>query len=164
MNALNSIIIEGNVVRDPVVRETPRGFAVCTFSIASNRFYKQDDEFEQETSFFEVESWSKLAEACGKNCTKGRGVRVIGRLKQDRWTGTDGKNYCKVKLVAEHVEFKPHFKDTGTANAETMNDADVAPDAVEPSDFQDSVRSAEIAVAEKSLRSGGKKVEAIPAF
>lgn len=111
MNALNSILVEGNVVRDPVLKETPRGTPVCSFSIASNRSYKQEDEYEQETSFFEVESWSKLAEQCGKYCAKGRGVRVVGRLKQDRWTGTDGKNYTKIKIVAEHVEFKPQFKD-----------------------------------------------------
>lgn len=72
MNALNSILIEGNVVRDATLKETPRGTQVCTFSIASNRYYRQDDEYEQETSFFEVETWAKLAEACGKNCLKGR--------------------------------------------------------------------------------------------
>lgn len=110
MNSLNSILLEGNVVRDPVIKETPRGSTVCNFSIASNRSYRQDDEYEQETSFFEVESWAKLAESCGKYCLKGRGVRVVGRLKQDRWTGTDGKNYSKIKVVAEHVEFKPQFK------------------------------------------------------
>lgn len=101
MNSLNSILIEGNVVRDPTLKETPRGSIVCNFSIASNRFYKQDDQFEQETSFFEVESWAKLAEACEKNCGKGRGVRVVGRLKQDRWTGTDGKNYSKIKVLID---------------------------------------------------------------
>lgn len=111
MNSLNSILVEGNVVRDPIVKETPRGSTVCNFSIASNRYYKQDDEYEQETSFFEIESWSKLAESCGKGCLKGRGVRVVGRLKQDRWTGSDGKNYSKIKVVAEHVEFRPQFKD-----------------------------------------------------
>lgn len=104
---LNSIIIEGNVVRDPVLKETPRGTTVCNFSIASNRCYKLDDDFEQETSFFEIETWAKLADACGKGCSKGRGVRIVGRLKQDRWTGTDGKNMTKVKVIAEHVEFKP---------------------------------------------------------
>ncbi len=118
MNALNSILIEGNVVRDPVVKETPRGSMVCAFSIASNRFFRQDDEYEQETSFIDVDSWGKLAEACGKNCTKGRGVRVVGRLKQDRWVGSDGKNYSKVKVVAEHVEFKPRFKTGADEQAE----------------------------------------------
>jgi single-strand DNA-binding protein len=110
MNSLNSLLIEGNVVRDAVVKETPRGSLVCSFSIASNRYFKQGDEYEQETSFFDVETWSKLAESCAKNCLKGRGVRIVGRLKQERWTGTDGKNYAKVKLVADHVEFKPQFK------------------------------------------------------
>jgi single-strand DNA-binding protein len=128
MNALNSILIEGNIVRDPIVKETPRGTQVCNFSIASNRFYRQDDEMEQETSFFEVESWAKLAEACGKGCYKGRGVRVVGRLKQDRWTGTDGKNYSKVKVVAEHVEFKPQFKDK-KAKDEEAKDEEVAAEA-----------------------------------
>ena len=123
MNALNSILVEGNVVRDPIVKETPRGTMVCNFSIASNRFYRQDDETEQETSFFEVESWAKLAEACGKGCYKGRGVRVVGRLKQDRWTGTDGKNYSKIKVVAEHVEFKPQFKDKKAKDDESIDDA-----------------------------------------
>ncbi|HKL87232.1 MAG TPA: single-stranded DNA-binding protein [Treponemataceae bacterium] len=114
MNSLNSILIEGNVVRDPILKETPRGSTVCSFSIASNRFYKQDDGFEQETSFFEVESWSKLAESCSKNCGKGRGVRVVGRLKQDRWVGSDGKNFSKIKVIADHVEFKPRFKNSLT--------------------------------------------------
>jgi len=153
MNALNSILIEGNVVRDPIIRETPRGSVVCNFSIASNRFYKQDDEYEQETSFFEVESWSKLAEACGKNCGKGRGVRVVGRLKQDRWTGTDGKNYSKIKVVAEHVEFKPQFKTKASA-AEGDDDGDTTealPDM-----------TAETAAVESVAE--GKLEEKVPAF
>lgn len=126
MNSLNSILVEGNLVRDPELRETPRGSSVCCFSIASNRFYKQDDDYEQETSFFEVESWAKLAETCAKTLQKGRGVRVVGRLKQDRWTGPDGKQYSKIKVVAEHVEFKPQFKAKGDAGAD---DSGVAGDA-----------------------------------
>jgi len=110
MHNLNSLIIEGNVVRDPVVKATPKGTPLCLFSIASNRFFKQEDQTTQETSFFDVETWARLAEICGENCTKGRGVRVVGRLKQDRWVGSDGKRYSKIKVVAEHIEFKPLFK------------------------------------------------------
>lgn len=131
MNSLNSILIEGNVVRDPTLKETPRGSIVCNFSIASNRFYKQDDQFEQETSFFEVESWAKLAEACEKNCGKGRGVRVVGRLKQDRWTGTDGKNYSKIKVIAEHVEFKPQFKTKGIEDETEVTTEAAVDDTIE---------------------------------
>jgi single-strand DNA-binding protein len=110
MNNLNSILIEGNMVRDPTLRTTPKGTAVCHFSLASNRFFKQDSGLEKEVSFFEVETWARLAEACNNLGKKGRGVRVVGRLKQDRWTGNDGKPHSRVAIVAEHVEFRPEFK------------------------------------------------------
>jgi single-strand DNA-binding protein len=110
MNNLNSILIEGNLVRDPLLRSTAKGTSLCTFSLASNRFFKQDSGLEKEVSFFEVETWSKLAESCYNLGHKGRGVRVVGRLKQDRWTGSDGKTRSKITIVAEHVEFRPEFK------------------------------------------------------
>jgi single-strand DNA-binding protein len=110
MNNLNSILIEGNLVRDPLLRTTPKGRQVCNFSLASNRYYKQDNSFEQEVSFFDVETWGKLAENCHNMGHKGRGVRIVGRLKQDRWSGTDGKTHTRVAIVAEHVEFRPDFK------------------------------------------------------
>ena len=110
MNSLNSILIEGNLVRDPAFRATPKGTPVCTFSLASNRFFRQESGLEKEVSFFDVETWAKLAEACNNLGKKGRGVRVVGRLKQDRWTGTDGKARSKISIVAEHVEFRPEFK------------------------------------------------------
>jgi single-strand DNA-binding protein len=78
--------------------------------LASNRFFKQDSGMEKEVGFFDVESWSKLAEHCYNQGRKGRGVRVVGRLKQDRWNGTDGKPHSRVAIVAEHVEFRPEFK------------------------------------------------------
>ncbi|MDR1399947.1 MAG: single-stranded DNA-binding protein [Treponema sp.] len=110
MNSLNSILIEGRLVRDPLLRTTPKGYSLCTFSLASNRYYKQDSGFEQEVGFFDVEAWAKLAENCYHLGHKGRGVRVVGRLKQDRWSGTDGKTHSRVSIVAEHVEFRPEFK------------------------------------------------------
>jgi single-strand DNA-binding protein len=110
MNNLNSVLVEGTLVRDATVRNTPKGTAVSTFSIASNRFFKQDGSLEKEVSFFDVEAWAKLAEACQDKGRKGRGVRVVGRLKQDRWNGTDGKTHSKIVIVAEHVEFRTEFK------------------------------------------------------
>ena len=110
MNNLNSILIEGNLVRDPLYRATAKGTPLCTFSLASNRFYKQDSQLEKEVSFFDVETWARLAESCYNLGHKGRGVRVVGRLKQDRWTGSDGKPHSKITIVAEHVEFRPEFK------------------------------------------------------
>ncbi|MDR1277411.1 MAG: single-stranded DNA-binding protein [Treponema sp.] len=139
MNNLNSILIEGNLVRDPLFRSTPKGTPVCTFCLASNRFFKQDSGLEKEVSFFDVETWAKLAEHCYNLGHKGRGVRVVGRLKQERWTGSDGKSRSRITIVAEHVEFRPEFKkepaaekteDTTTEDM-TMETALTADDPVE---------------------------------
>jgi single-strand DNA-binding protein len=110
MNNLNSILIEGTLTKDPVPRVTAKGTAVCNFSLASNRYFKQDTGMEKEVFFFDVETWAKLAESCGNLGKKGRGVRVVGRLRQDRWNGSDGKTHSKVVIVAEHVEFRSEFK------------------------------------------------------
>ncbi|MCK5154253.1 MAG: single-stranded DNA-binding protein [Spirochaetales bacterium] len=109
MNSLNSILMEGNLTKDPELKETAKGTKVCTFTVASNRYYKKDDEQQQEVSFFPVEVWAGLAESCNQYLKKGRGVRVVGRIKQDRWKDQDDKNHEKFKIVAEHVEFKPLF-------------------------------------------------------
>ena len=109
MNNLNSILIEGNLVRDAETRTTPKGTTVSTFQIASNRFYKQDSGLEKEVSFFNVQAWTKLAEIVGNHGRKGRGVRIVGRLKQERWQGSDGKAQSKIIIVAEHLEFRPEF-------------------------------------------------------
>jgi len=110
MNNLNSIIVEGNLTRDPEYRLTPKGKPVCMLSVASNRYYKKDEETKEETSFFNVETWAKLADNCNQYLTKGRGVRVVGRLKQDRWTNPEGQNRERLKIVAEHIDFKPQYK------------------------------------------------------
>jgi single-strand DNA-binding protein len=107
MNNLNSILLEGNLVRDPEISYTPKGTPVCNFSIASNRYYKQGEELEQEVSYFDVTVWNRLAEVCKEYLAKGRGVREMGRLKQDRWEDPEGKTRSKVHIVAERVEFKP---------------------------------------------------------
>lgn len=106
MNDLNSVLIEGNLTRDPVVAATPRGTPVCNFSVASNRYYKVEGEKQEEVSFFDVETWGKLAERCGDELHKGRGVRVVGRLKQDRWSDKEGNPRSRTKIVADHVEFR----------------------------------------------------------
>ena len=65
---------------------------------------------EKEVGFFDIEAFGKLAESCQSQGHKGRGVRVVGRLKQDRWDGADGKQHSKISIVAEHAEFRPEFK------------------------------------------------------
>jgi len=126
MNNLNSILVEGNLTRDPVYSETPRGKSVCSFNIATNRYYKQEEEFQNEVSYLDVETWSRLADACRDHLAKGRGVRIVGRVKQDRWVDQEGKNKSRFKIVAEHVEFKPCKKSDGDAAEDESTAADAA--------------------------------------
>lgn len=108
MNHLNSVLIEGNLIEEPLFRSSPAGTPVCTFRFASHRTYKQASGLEEEVSFFNVETSSNLAEHNLGH--KGQGVRVVGRLKEERWCGTDGETHSNVTIVAEHVEFRPETK------------------------------------------------------
>jgi len=126
MNNLNSILIEGNIVREPELRTLTKGTPVSTFQIATNRYYKQETGMEKEVSYFNAETWSKLAEACRDKGSKGRGVRVVGRLKQDRWQDRDGKAQSKIVIVAEHVEFRPEVKKNQSAKKENIENEETA--------------------------------------
>jgi single-strand DNA-binding protein len=99
MNSLNSFLIEGNLLDDPVEND-----GKCTFVITSDRFYKNDEEVTKETSYFTIEVFGKLGKARMYELKKNRGVRVVGRIKQ---LGIDSK----MAVVAEHIEFKPKQKE-----------------------------------------------------
>ena len=105
MNSLNQIILEGNVCRQPELRQSASGCNVCVMPVAVNRSYKNaKGENTEEVSYFDVTSFGKTAEVCGKYAVIGRHIRVVGRLKQDRWKNLEGKTQSKVNIVAEHVE------------------------------------------------------------
>ena len=131
MNSLNSILMEGNLTKDPEIKETAKGTKVCTFTVASNRYYKKNDEQQQEVSFFPVEVWAGLADSCNQYLKKGRGVRVVGRIKQDRWTDQEDKNHEKFKIVAEHVEFKPMFTKNKGESSDNPNGEQMEEDLLE---------------------------------
>ncbi len=119
MNGMNQIILEGNVVRAPLVKDTPNGNRVCVMPIAVNRSYKGRDGAEiAEVGYYDVEAWGeKLSNSIEKCGWKGRGVRVVGRLKQNRWRTADGKAMSKVLIVAEHLDFKPVPRKQADGNA-----------------------------------------------
>ena len=107
MNNLNSILLEGNLAREPELRYTQKDTPLCTLTIASIRSYKVDGERTEEVSFIEGITHGKLASVCAQHLSKGRGVRLVGRIKQERWEDADGNTRSKVVIVAEHVEFQP---------------------------------------------------------
>jgi len=104
--SLNSVNIMGNLTRDPEMKFTPAGKAVCNLSIANNRVYTKNSEKVTEVSYFDVEVWGLAAENCSKYLTKGNGIIVEGRLRQDRWE-KDGKTQSRVRITANAVHFLP---------------------------------------------------------
>ena len=133
------MIIEGNLVRDPDANLTPKGTSVCNFAIASNRYYKAEGVRKDEVSYFDVEVWSRVAESCEKHLKKGRGVRVVGRLKQDRWIDEEGSPHNRIKVVGEHVEFKPQYT-AAAGPGEEGDEVDALPD--ETAQEEEAVQSA----------------------
>lgn len=97
--SLNKVQLIGNLTRDPELRYTPSGTAVCSFSIATNRGWTTDTgEKKEETEFHRIVAWSKLAEICSQFLTKGKKAFVEGRLTTRNWTAQDGtqKNVTEV--------------------------------------------------------------------
>lgn len=111
MNALNTAILEGNATQDAEIRDVGNGRKLCAVTLATDRLWKDaNGEYVKETSFIDCEAWGALAERLAAGWRKGRGARIVGRLRQNRWTDTGGKAMSRVVLVCENVEFKPETK------------------------------------------------------
>lgn len=97
-------MIIGNLGRDPEMRYTPSGKPVTTFSVAvSRRFTTAEGEQREETEWFKVIAWNKLAETCNEFLSKGRKVFVEGRLQTRTWEGQDGQKRTSVEIVASEM-------------------------------------------------------------
>ncbi|RMD52263.1 MAG: single-stranded DNA-binding protein [Nitrospirae bacterium] len=102
----NKIILVGNLTRDPELRYTPQGTSICTFRIAVNTPYKQQNgESKDETLFIDVVTFARQAEVCGQYLSKGRTVLVEGRLRENRWESEDGQKRSKYEVLAQSVKF-----------------------------------------------------------
>lgn len=98
--SLNRVQLIGNLTRDPELRYTPSGTAVCSFSIATNRSWTMESgEKKDETEFHRIVAWNKLAEICSQFLTKGRKVFVEGRLTTRSWTAQDGQQKSVTEIV-----------------------------------------------------------------
>jgi single-strand DNA-binding protein len=104
--SFNKIIVVGNLGRDPELRFTPQGTAVCSFSVASNERRKDKSGEQQDvTTWFRVTVWGKQAETVSKYLTKGRSVYVEGRLHVEEWTDREGKPRHTLEVNATDVQF-----------------------------------------------------------
>ncbi len=100
---------------------------MCTLVVACNRSYKVEDERQEHVSFFETTTWGKLATTCAEYLTKGRGVRVVGRLERERWKDGEGNPRARVVVIAEHVEFKPRRRPEAEEGVAAAGDAAEVP-------------------------------------
>lgn len=101
----NTVTLVGNVTRDPELRFTPSGQAVATFGVAVNRRWqnRQNNEWEEQTSFFDVKCWAQMAENVSESLGRGSRVIVTGRLEQRSWETEQGDKRSKVEVVADEV-------------------------------------------------------------
>ena len=107
----NSITISGNVTRDPEMRYTPSGASKLSFGVAVNRSWRnqQTQDWEEQTSFFNVVAWRQLAENANASLTKGTRVTVTGRLEQRSWETDQGEKRSIVEIVADDIATSVRF-------------------------------------------------------
>ena len=104
--SFNKITIVGNLGKDPELRYTPQGTAVCSFSMATNEKRKDKNGMQQDfTTWFRVTVWGKQAETVSKYLSKGRSVYVEGRLHIEEWQDRDGKQRYTLEVNATDVHF-----------------------------------------------------------
>ncbi|HWA88263.1 MAG TPA: single-stranded DNA-binding protein [Opitutus sp.] len=107
MANFNKVYLIGNLTRDPELRVTPKGTAICQFGIAVNRQYKDESgALRDDTTFVDIEAWGKQGETISKYMTKGRPLFIEGRLKLDQWEDKNsGQKRSRMKVVLEGFQF-----------------------------------------------------------
>ena len=124
MVSVNTVILGGNLTRDPEVRYTPQGTAVAKLGLAVNQTYRtKDGEKREDVCFVDVEVWARQAETCGEYLKKGSSVLVEGTLKLDTWDDREtGKKRSRHKIRARRVQFL-----SSGPRGESRSNSNVAP-------------------------------------
>ncbi|MCX6152044.1 MAG: single-stranded DNA-binding protein [Ignavibacteriales bacterium] len=106
MPELNSVLVAGNLTKDPIFRQTSNNTPVVNFSIAANRKYKDSsNQWQEDVCYVGVVAWNKLAESCRDRLKKGSAVLVDGELQSRSWKTEDGHNRSIVEIKAKRIQF-----------------------------------------------------------
>jgi single-strand DNA-binding protein len=143
--SLNKVLLIGNLTRDPEIRYTPSGAAVCSFSIATNRQWNTDTgDKKEEVEYHRIVAWNKLGELCGQLLVKGRKVYVEGRLQTRKWTGQDGVEKSTTEIIISDMVILDAKGAGGGASA--GSDFDI------PEDLDTPVAEADAPAAKKKVK------------
>jgi single-strand DNA-binding protein len=143
MPDINSVMIVGNLIKDPIFRQTTTGTPVANFTIASNRKYKDSSgQVKEDVCFIGVVAWYKLAESCYENLKKGSAILVEGELQSRNWKTEDGFNRNVVEIKARRIQF---------LNKRDINSGAYSPPDDEEKDETDTVDTDEENASEKSV-------------
>lgn len=122
--SLNKVMLIGNLTRDPELRYTPQGSAVCSFGVATNRSWMPSEggERREETEFHRVVAWNKLAELCSQLLTKGRKIYIEGRLQTRSWETAEGEKRQSTEIVADDMVLLDSRKPEGFSGGDAPPD------------------------------------------
>ena len=160
--SLNKVLLIGNLTRDPELRYTPSGAAVCSFGIATNRFYVASDGTKrEEAEFIRIVAWNKLAELCSQLLTKGRKVYVEGRLQTRSWETPDGQSKQTTEVVIDDMRILDSRRDAlGLSEEEELPPFNKAePSAPAAADKQKETPAAEEKKKARATKSAQTKVD-----
>ena len=137
---LNKAMVIGNLTRDPEVKALPSGAKVCSFSVATNRVWKDKNGAKQEAAdYHNIVVFGRQAETAGQYLKKGSSVLVEGRMQTRSWDGADGQKKYRTEVVADRVQFGPRSSGTsgGSAAPKDMPAEDASSKDATPADTID---------------------------
>lgn len=149
--SLNKAELIGNLTRDPELRYTPQGTAVCTFGLATNRQWTTDaGEKKEDVEFHRIVAWNKLGELCAQLLAKGRKVYVEGRIQTRKWTAQDGSEKTTTEIVINDMII---LDSRGQGQAPATDDFDI------PDELPTDVASPQASGDTKAIQSQAKPVK-----
>lgn len=145
VRSLNKVMLIGNLTRDPNLRYTPNGTAVCSFGLATNRTWTPSEggEKQERVEYHNVVAWSKLADICGQLLHKGDKVYVEGRLQTRDWKGEDGSERKTTEVVIDNMILLRSSRGGGAEDSYDMEEESAPRSQARPQASQDQVDEVE---------------------
>jgi len=152
--SLNKVVLIGNLTRDPELRYTPQGTAVCSFGLATNRqWVTESGEKKEDAEFHRIVAWNKLAEICSQLLAKGRKAYVEGRLQTRSWTGQDGNQRTSTEIVISDMIILDSRREAGEIDApESIEVPSGEESQILPDEIRETVSSKELKEKKKETK------------